>query len=126
MGADAVAHVLKGGAVTLVKADDEFRGDEAMNLGHALLISGHAERDNVDEVVVLVYPGSLSELGGRLDGYGMEVESVDEEARNVVIRARVVHIEIEPEERASCRGLFDRWVGYFGRRTVLSESSLHT
>ena len=88
-------------------ADDEFLGDEAVHLRHALAVACHAEGDDVDELVVVVDAGPLAELVGRLDGHGVEVERVDQHARDVVVRPRIVDVEIEPEEGASGERLFD-------------------
>ena len=125
MAAEAVAHRGQGRAVALVEADDELLGDEAVHLGHVLAVGGHAEGDDVDEVVVVVDAGPLAELVGRLHGHRVEVEGVDQQPRDVVVGPRVVDVEIEPEERASGRCLFDPLPGGVGGLAVLGEGALH-
>ena len=91
-----------------------FVGDEAVHLRHALAVGGHAEGDDVDEVVVVVDPGPLAELVGRLHGHGVEVERVDQQPLDVVVGPRVVEVEIEPEERTSGHCLLDPLLGGVG------------
>ena len=70
MACEAGVNRCEGRAVALMNADDEFLGDEAVHLRHALAIACHAEGDDMDELVVVVDSGPLAELVGRLDGYG--------------------------------------------------------
>jgi hypothetical protein len=75
---DAVAHRGQRRAVTLMDADDEFLGDEAVHLGHVLPVAGDAKGDDMDEVVVVVDAGPLAELVCCLHGHRVEVEGVDQ------------------------------------------------
>ena len=71
-------------------ADDELLGHEAVHLGDILAVAGHAERDDVHEVVVVVDPCPLTELVRGLDRDRMEVERVGEQPGDIVVGPRVV------------------------------------
>ena len=109
---DAILDLRQCGAVVLMDADDDFIGDEAVDLDDVLAIGRHAERDDVDEVVVLVDARPLTELLGRFHGHRVKVKRVDQQVRHVVVRTGVIDVEIEPEERAfGHRLLDDLWTG---------------
>jgi len=73
-------------------------GEEAVHLGRVLAVGGHAEGDDVHEVVVVVDAGALAEPLDRLDRHRVEVEGVDQQPGDVVVGAGVVDVEVEPEE----------------------------
>ena len=125
VGSDAVAHRRQRRAVALMEADDELIGDEAVHLGHVLAVGGHAEGDDVDEVVVVIDAGPLAESLYCLHRHGVEVEGVDQQSRDIVVGSRVVDVEIEPEKCASGRCLFDPLPGCVRGYSVLRESALH-
>ena len=69
-----------------------------MHLGHVLAVGGHAERDDVHEVVVVVDAGALAELLDRLDRHRVKVEGVAQQPGDVVVGAGVVNVEVEPRK----------------------------
>ena len=125
MASETGVHCRQSRAVPLMNADDEFLGDEAMHLRHALAIACHAEGDDVDELVVVVDSGPLAELVGRLDGHRVEVERLDQHACDVVVRPRIVDVQVQPEEGASGECLFDPLLSGVAQASILSQRSLH-
>jgi hypothetical protein len=78
-----------------------------VHLGGTFPVGGHAEGDDVYEVVVVVNTGPLAEPFRGLDGHRVEVEGVAQQSRDVVVGSRVVDVKIEPEKCAASRCLLD-------------------